>query len=67
MASKITVQVVGGGSAQVFDGLDTIAEIKTKLGLPNHTAAINGDPASDSEQLDDYSFVQLSPPVKGGF
>lgn len=65
MASKITVQVLGG-SPQVIDGPSTIADVKRKLNLSNHTASVNGDPADDSHELDDYSFVTLSPSVKGG-
>ncbi len=65
MANKVTVQVVGGQS-KTLDGVNTIADVKRALNLPNHTATLNGDSASPETQLSDYNFVHLAPAVKGG-
>lgn len=66
MASNIIAQV-SGGSKQVIDGVNTVAEVKTKLGATvGYTAAINGDPAEDNEALSDGDFVTLAKAVKGG-
>lgn len=65
MADKVTVQVLGG-SPQVIDGVNTIADIKRKLALQNHAASINGDAAADKDSVDDFNYVTLSPSVKGG-
>lgn len=61
---KVNVQVLGGTIKQIeaFD----IADVKAQLGVPSHTATVNGDPASDSFELEEYQFVMLSPAVKGG-
>lgn len=65
MASKVTVQVVGGSSKTVT--ASTVGELKRLMNVPNHTATLNGDSASNDTQLSDYSFVHLAPAVKGGF
>jgi hypothetical protein len=65
MASKITVQVLGG-EAKVIDNVETIADVKRKLGVTNHSASINGEAADDNDEVSDYSYVTLSPSVKGG-
>jgi hypothetical protein len=64
MAVKVTAQVFGG-EAKVLDGVSTISEIKQKLAVPNHTATINGEAATDSDEVSDYDFVSLAPAVKG--
>lgn len=67
MARKVTAQVMGG-QAQTFDGVDTIGDLKEKLGLgsANYAASINGDPADNDDELEDFNFVSFAPPVKGG-
>jgi len=65
MASKVTAQVLGG-SPRVLDDVFSVADVKEEMGVPNHTATVNGEPADDDEGLDDYSFVNLAPAVKGG-
>jgi len=64
MAMKITAQVMGG-QPKVFDDVETVKDIKAKLGVSNHTATVNGEPASDDQELSDYEFVTLAPAVKG--
>ena len=65
MAQKISVQVLGG-QHQIIESVNTVAEIKQRLGLQNYTAAVNGNAVSDHAALPDYGFVTLSPSVKGG-
>jgi uncharacterized radical SAM superfamily Fe-S cluster-containing enzyme len=65
MAQKVTVQVLGG-EPKVLDDVATIAEVMQQLGLNNHSASINGQSATLTDELEDYSFVTLSPSVKGG-
>lgn len=65
MADKVTVQVLGG-TPQVLDGIRTVAEAKAKVNATNHSASVNGESANDCFVLDDYSYVTLSPAVKGG-
>ena len=66
MANNIIAQI-SGGSKQVLDNVDTVAQVKTKLGAEaGYTAAINGDPADDSELLEDGDVVTLAKAVKGG-
>lgn len=64
MAQNVTAQVMGG-QPKIFSDVETIKDLKGKLGLSNHTATINGEPASDDESLDDYNFVTFAPAVKG--
>jgi hydrogenase maturation factor len=65
MANKVTVQVLGGDT-KVIDGVETVRDVKTMFNVPSYAATINGDPATDEEGLEDFSFVALSPAVKGG-
>jgi hypothetical protein len=65
MATKVTAQAVGG-ETKTFENIGTVADLKTRMGLPGYQAAINGEPADDDEALPDYAFVSLSAPVKGG-
>ncbi len=64
MAKKVTVQVVGGSSKTV--DASTVGELKRLMNVPNHTALVNGEAASNDTQLGDYNFVHLAPAVKGG-
>lgn len=65
MAKKVTVSVLGGAT-KTYETLESIAAAKTELGLPNHTATVNGDVAYDDDELADFSYVALAPAVKGG-
>jgi hypothetical protein len=64
MATKVTVQIVGGSSKTI--DANTVGEAKRILGATNHTAIVNGESANDSTPLQDYNFVYLAPAVKGG-
>lgn len=65
MAKNVVVQVLGG-SKQVLDGATTVSDVKRQLGVDKYSASINGEPASDHQQLEDGDFVSLSQAVKGG-
>lgn len=62
--AKVTGQVIGG-SAKVFENASTVGEIKELMNAKTHTATVNGEPADDSDELNDYDFVSLAPAVKG--
>ena len=65
--NKITVQVLGSTARTVsIDEVSTVAEAKELMGVPNYTATVNGEPADDDDVLEEYSFISLSPAVKGG-
>lgn len=56
-----------GGSKQVFDGVSTVGDVATKLGLHgNYSAAINGITASFTDQVSDGALVTFTQAVKGG-
>jgi len=60
----ITAQVVGG-AAKALEAA-TVAEVRAKLGLAtNYQAAINGEPAEDTDNLEVGNFVTFAPQVKG--
>lgn len=64
--AKVTAQVVGG-QAQTFDGISTVSEALSKLGLEgNYNATVNGEPADLDEELPDFAFVTFAKSVKGG-
>ena len=63
--AKVQAQVLGGGIQEV-DSVRTVGDVKTRLGVPNHAATVNGNSVRDSYGLSDYEFVSLSPAVKGG-
>jgi hypothetical protein len=65
MGKKVTAQALGG-QARTLDDAQTVRAVKEAMGLPNYTASVNGNPASDSDTVPDYAFVSLSAPVKGG-
>ena len=62
--ARITAQVAGGtrkdGEAR------TVAELKQKLSVPNHTAVVNGENEEDGYELKDGDFVSLAQPLKAG-
>lgn len=61
--AKVNVQPVGGEIKQVEAG--TVAELKAQLNLGTYQASVNGEPADDDQELNDYEFVSLAPKVKG--
>jgi predicted double-glycine peptidase len=65
MGKKVTVQAIGG-EAKLLEDAETVADAKRAVDLPTYTATVNGNPAQDDEELDDFAFVSLAPPVKGG-
>ena len=66
MAKNIISQVAGG-TKSVFDNVETVSDVATKLGVgEGYTAAINGDTAELHEQLEDGDMVTFSKAVKGG-
>lgn len=66
MANNVIAQIQGG-SKQVLENVDTVADVKRKLSASTgYTAAINGDPADDSESVEEGDFVTLAKSVKGG-
>lgn len=67
MAIKVRAQVLGGTEMVFADGeVNTVRDVKRQLGVPAHAASINGDTATDDEEIPDYAFVSLSPAVKAG-
>ncbi len=56
---------VAGGSLQIVSNVSTVGDVKRKLGAEKHTASVNGEPADDSQTLNDDEFVTLAPSVKG--
>lgn len=61
--AKVQVQVTGGAIQQ--KEASTVGELKTLLGVVAYTATVNGEPSSDSDELNDYEFISLAPAVKG--
>lgn len=65
--SKNVIAQISGGNKQVIDDVDTVRDVKRKLGAETgYTAAINGDPAEDTEEVNEGDFVTLAKAVKGG-
>jgi hypothetical protein len=61
--AKVNVQVTGGSIKQVE--CDTVGQVKEMLDAASYTATVNGEPASNDTELNDYEFVALAPAVKG--
>jgi len=61
---KVIVKVVGG-SLQELEA-DTVGDVKAALNLQSHSAAVNGEAASDDQELEEGQLVTLAPSVKGG-
>ena len=61
--AKVHTQVTGG-SIQEKEAT-TVGELKSLLGLTNYTATVNGDPASDDYELEDFEFVSFALATKG--
>lgn len=68
--AKVVVKVAGG-SPQEYEagdiaGLKAAIEERTGVDVSSYTAAINGNPASDSSSLNDDSLVTMTKPAKAG-
>lgn len=66
MANKVTVEVTGK-DPQTINGVSTVGEVMTKLGVENYAATVNGEPADKSYELSDFEYVTLAPQVKGAY
>lgn len=64
MANQVTAQVFGG-EPKSFNDVKTVLDIKRAMSVPNHTATVNGEAASNDTVLEDFAFVTLAPAVKG--
>jgi len=62
--AKVIVKVLGG-SLQELEA-STVGEIKEELSLSSHSATVNGESASDDQELSDGELITLAPSVKGG-
>lgn len=62
--ASVTVKVTGGNVQEME--ADTVGDVKARLNLQAYTATVNGEPADDDTDLEDYNFVTLSTAVKGG-
>lgn len=62
--ARVRAQVAGG--SQKEGEATTVGELKKKLGVPGHTAVVNGETAEDGYELRDNDFVALAQPVKAG-
>ncbi len=65
MANNVVAQVLGGDK-KVLDNVETVGDVKAQLAVSGYSATVNGDTASDSDELSDGDFVSLSQAVKGG-
>ena len=66
MSTENVIAQVIGGSKQVLDNVETVADVKAKLDATNHTALINGQPADDDAEVRSGDFVSLAKAAKGG-
>lgn len=62
--AKVIVKQIGGTPSE--KEASTVGELKSQLGLTNHTATVNGQPATDEQELNDYEVVHFAQAVKGG-
>jgi hypothetical protein len=64
--AKVTVQVLGADHPTVLEDVDTVGDVKGEMGVPDHQASVDGEPADDNSELWDGAFVDLAPSVKAG-
>jgi hypothetical protein len=66
MANNVTTKVLGG-QAKVLESFEgSVADLKKELGLAeSYQASINGSPAENDKEIEDYAFVTFAPAVKG--
>lgn len=66
MANNIIGQVAGG-TKMVLDNVESVQDVKQRLGATEgYTAAVNGSPADNEQVLEDGDMVTFSKAVKGG-
>lgn len=66
MANNIIGQVAGGIKT-VLDNVESVQDVKQRLGATEgYTAAVNGNPADNDQVLEDGDMVTFSKAVKGG-
>lgn len=65
MANNVIAQVLGG-QKKVLDNVATVGDVKKQLGVESYSASVDGDAASNDQELEDGAFVTMSPAVKGG-
>lgn len=66
MANNIVAQVLGGGP-KTLHNVDTVKDVRSELNLDSgYAATVNGEPADNSQELEDYEQVCFAPAVKGG-
>lgn len=61
--AKVIAKVVGGSPKEME--ATTVGNLKTQMGLTNHTATVNGEPENDTYELSDYEFVDFAVAAKG--
>ena len=63
---NVIVQVTGKDK-QIFDGVETVADVKGRLGseYSKYSVSVNGEPADNDTHLESGDFVTLAPAVKG--
>lgn len=65
-AENVIAQIIGG-QKQVFDGVQTVADVRSKLGASSsYTAKVNGSDAGDDQQLSSGDYVTFAKGAKGG-
>lgn len=65
MANKLQAQVAGG-DVQANQSASTVGELAKKVGAEGYVATVNGEPADNNQELNDYEFVSFAKPVKAG-
>jgi len=64
MANNLTVAISGQNTKTEVEG-ETVGELRRRYNVPsNYAASINGDPAEDSDYVEDYQHVAFFPAVK---
>lgn len=61
----VKVKILGNPEVKEYS-VDNIGELKTELGLSNHSANVNGAAQGDEFELADAQLVTFAPSVKGG-
>jgi len=66
MANSVVGSTVGGSPVRL-SGMQTVGDVRRALNLPvGYTVMANGEPASDSDLLQEEAYVSFAPAVKGG-
>lgn len=63
--ANIIVKILGKDGAQ-DKSAETVGELKSLLGLSNHSASVNGSAQENDFSLSDGQLVTFSTAVKGG-